>query len=326
MPVRVTVACMKAILGVAGVLAAATILFASTDASAAGHANGFGEKGQLILSADRFVPVFSYTSSSITRTENNIELTRSRSGSGLSLLLGRSLADNQDFAVPINVHALPRVAFDITIIPRLTLGGGDRVRLRPRRLEREPRPPRAPPRPPGGRTLRRGRRSACAPRVGYILPLSDIFAFWPRAGFGFYSVSASTRAGEQQRRHDDPHHRHPVLARPRSPVRDRAARALLHHRRTDREHPDHGEPIRLRRPPAPPPPSAKMTHRSSTSASTPGSAAGSTSSDRIRSPARGVGSQRDPVRGASRVAALRTRRGLRGAAPLFLVAATPLNG
>jgi len=189
--VRVTVAGMKANLGVAGVLATATILFASTDANAADHANGFGEKGQLLLSADRFVPVFNYASASITRTENGIEATDSRSGSGLSLLFGRSFADNQDFGVPINVHALPRVAFDVTIIPRLTLGGaiafgfglgGTNETETVAGSTKTTRKTDAP----------TGTAIGFAPRVGYILPLSDMFAFWPRAGLGIYSVSAST--------------------------------------------------------------------------------------------------------------------------------------
>lgn len=188
---RVTVACMKANLGVAGVLAAATILFASTDASAADHANGFGEKGQLILSADRFVPVFNYASASITETQNNVDLTRSRSGSGLSLLFGRSFADNQDFGVPINVHALPRVAFDVTIIPRLTLGGaiafgfGLGGTAETEALAGATKTTRKTDAPTGTAI-------GFAPRVGYILALSDMFAFWPRAGLGIYSVSAST--------------------------------------------------------------------------------------------------------------------------------------
>ncbi len=182
---------MKARLAIAGVLGAVAVLASTSDARAAGHANGFGEKGQLILSADRLVPLVNYTSASVTRTENNIDLTSSRSGSGISLLFGRGfgLAED-DRAVPVNVHTLPRVAFDVTVIPRLTLGGAIAFGFGL-----------------GGKdeneTLAGGRRSTqsndsptataigLAPRVGYILPLGDVFAFWPRLGFGFYSVSRS---------------------------------------------------------------------------------------------------------------------------------------
>src|SRR3954447_1207361 len=116
---------MKPALGIAGLVAAVAVLASTSDARAAGNANGFGEKGQLILSADRLLPVFSYTHASVTRTEpnTNIELTNSKSGSSISLLLGRNVAiDDSGSKVPVNVHTIPRVAFDVTVIPRLTLG------------------------------------------------------------------------------------------------------------------------------------------------------------------------------------------------------------
>jgi hypothetical protein len=182
---------MNAAHGFAGFVAAAALLALSSPAQAAGHANGLGEKGQLILSADRLLPVFSYASASVTRTENNIELTDSKSGAGLSLLLGRNVAiEESGTVVPVNVHTIPRVAFDITVIPRLTLGaaiafgiglGGTREddnlvgNVRSTRERDEP-------------TIT---AFGFVPRVGYILPLTDIFAFWPRAGVGIYSVGIS---------------------------------------------------------------------------------------------------------------------------------------
>lgn len=182
---------MKVSRCIAGLLTTASILATSTTARAAGHANGFGEKGQLILSADRLVPLFSYTYASVTDTPNNIELTRSRSGTGLSLLLGRNLAHVEDFTVPINVHTIPRVAFDLTIVRHLTigaalafgfgLGGSTKNEVATG----------------GGKTTQTtdsptSTAIGLAPRVGYILPLGDVFAFWPRLGFGFYSVSTSS--------------------------------------------------------------------------------------------------------------------------------------
>jgi hypothetical protein len=179
------------LLGIASVVATAAVLASTSDAHAAGHANGFGEKGQLIVSADRLVPLFSYTSASITRTENNFELTDSKSGASISLLLGRNVAIEESGAsVPVNVHTIPRVAFDVTIIPRLTVGaaiafgfglGGTREDdnivggVKTTRERDEP-------------TVT---AIGLAPRVGYILPLADIFAFWPRAGIGIYSISGS---------------------------------------------------------------------------------------------------------------------------------------
>jgi hypothetical protein len=54
-----------------------------TEAEAAGRANGFGDKSQLIITADRLLPVFGYTYSSVTTNQNAYELTDSRSGSGI---------------------------------------------------------------------------------------------------------------------------------------------------------------------------------------------------------------------------------------------------
>ncbi|MDF2696291.1 MAG: hypothetical protein K0S65_4674, partial [Labilithrix sp.] len=89
------------------------------------------------------------------------------------------------------VHTIPRAAFDITIIPRLTLGaaiafgfglGGTNTSENVGNN--------------GKTTVERDAPTTTAiglaPRVGYILPLSDLFAFWPRVGMGIYSVSGSS--------------------------------------------------------------------------------------------------------------------------------------
>jgi hypothetical protein len=177
---------MKAQLGVAAILAAALLVSGKT-AQAAGDAKAFGEKHQLILSADRLVPVFSYTHASISRTENNVELTNSQNGSGLSLLFARNVGIDESFMV--NVHTLPRVAFDFTIIPRLTLGGAVAFgfglggsnkfeTLTPGNFKTAT-----------SRDAPTATAIGIAPRVGYIIPLGSLVAFWPRAGLGFYSVS-----------------------------------------------------------------------------------------------------------------------------------------
>ncbi len=174
--------------GIAVLAFAATALSADS-AEAAGDAKGLGEKYQLILSADRLVPLLSYTYASRTETENNIELTDSQSGAGLSILFGRIAGvEGGGLGVPINVHAIPRVAFDFTIIPKLTLGaalafgfglGGSNERetlTNNVKLTRETDAPTS-------------TAVGLAPRVGYIIPLSEYLAFWPRGGFGFYWVS-----------------------------------------------------------------------------------------------------------------------------------------
>jgi hypothetical protein len=166
-------------------LAAAAMLFASEHAGAAGRANNFGEKGELMFSADRLVPVISYAHASSTDDQG---LTHSRSASGLSLLWGRNLGLAEAGNVALNVHTIPRVAADYVVIQHLTLGGAlaigfglggtdeDQVRGGGVVTARKTDSPRA-------------TAIGFAPRVGYVIPLSELFAFWPRGGFGFYSVS-----------------------------------------------------------------------------------------------------------------------------------------
>jgi len=186
---------MKPSLAIAGFLTIAAVVGSTADAEAAGHANGFGEKGQLILSADRLVPLFNYTNSSVTQTQNNIDLTTSTSGSGISLLWGRSLStDGSGARAPVNVHAIPRVALDVTVIPRLTVGAAIAFGFGLGGTNEEEIAG-----PGGVRTPQRtdsptATAIGLVPRVGYILPLGDIFAFWPRLGFGFYSVSSSSES------------------------------------------------------------------------------------------------------------------------------------
>lgn len=166
---------------VLGALSAA-VLFPET--ARAAEANGFGEKSQLILSADRIVPVFSYSRSSVTRTDNNVELTTATSSTSSSILWGGQLG-------PDRVHTIPRVGVDFTIIPRLTLGGSAVFAFTlggsttSERVE--------------GGTKREVSVDApsttvfgLVPRVGYILPVGDILGIWLRGGFAFYSVRTKT--------------------------------------------------------------------------------------------------------------------------------------
>lgn len=178
-------------------LGAAAILAASaTDAHAAGHANGFGEKGELIISADRLVPLFGYTHSAVEisgQLNNNDIREQSTSSSGMSFLFGRDfssfdLSAQNGIIQPVNMHSLPRVAFDVTIINNLTLGAGIAFAFGfggSFKTERVTGPNTTV-------TTKTDAPSSTAiglsPRVGYILPLGEHFAFWPRAGLSFYSV------------------------------------------------------------------------------------------------------------------------------------------
>jgi hypothetical protein len=93
--------------------------------------------------------------------------------------------------VPINVHTLPRIAFDFTIIQHLTLGigfalgfglgGTDKNEF----LQGQVKTTRSVDAPTATAI-------GIAPRVGYVIPFHDYLAFWPRLGFAFYSLSAKT--------------------------------------------------------------------------------------------------------------------------------------
>jgi hypothetical protein len=161
-----------------GVLAALALTGWSAT-SRAEDLNGLGAKGQLILTADRLFPAFSYTSVSTTQTLNNATVTDTQSGTSLVLLAGTE-------PEVASVHTLPRVAFDFTVIDRLTLGGSvllafglsgkDKAETvaGPTTTTREVDAP--------SRTI-----FGIGPRVGYILPFGQVGGIWLRGGLSFYS-------------------------------------------------------------------------------------------------------------------------------------------
>jgi hypothetical protein len=162
-------------LGVSGVLAA----IAPYEASAQ-EANGFGEKGELIVTADRLMPLFSYSSQTLhTTAQGGQDSKVSSSGTSIALLFGRE----PDIA--INPHTVPRVAIDYTVINHLTVGGSFVVAFGLGGSTSTE---------IGNNTTKQDSPKATvwgfAPRVGYVLPLGHTFGFWPRAGFAFYSISS----------------------------------------------------------------------------------------------------------------------------------------
>ncbi len=160
-------------LGVSGVLAVAP------HEAAAQEANGLGEKGELIITVDRLMPLFSYSNESVTNTQGGQDTKTSDSSTSIALLFGR------EPSLTLNPHTIPRVAIDFTVINHLTIGGAFVLGIGLG----------------GSHTTEVGNNSqktdapkitavGFAPRVGYVLPLGHTFGFWPRAGFAFYSLSA----------------------------------------------------------------------------------------------------------------------------------------
>ena len=160
------------------VIASVVGVAAAPGNASAEPANGFGEKSQLILSADRLMPLLSYSSQTETSTQGGQTLRTTDSGTSAAFLFGR------EPSVGI-VHTLPRIAFDFTIVQHLTLGGAFAFALGLGGSHEEEFANNTSRKSDSPKTSIVG----FAPRVGYVLPLGEVFAFWPRAGFAYYSVS-----------------------------------------------------------------------------------------------------------------------------------------
>jgi hypothetical protein len=164
-------------------------------ASVAGaqKAGQFGDQGQFIFSADRLVPIFAFTQNKVTDDSVNPERSTTVTGTSISLLWGANSIFSGSTGNLTNpnggnptFYTTPRVGFDYTIIPNLTIGGdvlafftlgGSSTTAQ------------------GGRSVSNDSPSAnvfgIVPRVGYILGMSDIISFWLRGGLSFYHAGTS---------------------------------------------------------------------------------------------------------------------------------------
>ncbi len=144
----------------------------------------FGEKGEIILSADRLFPLFSFSRVSQDALTPIAGTTRTTATTqtGISLLWGSTAPEETFFTVP-------RVGFDYVVVPNFTLGGDIALFFTL-----------------GGSTKTEidnnngtsqtnsvGSPSntvfGIAPRAGYILGLNNVFSLWLRGGLSFYTES-----------------------------------------------------------------------------------------------------------------------------------------
>ncbi len=165
-----------------GAVAASAAMMAASSASAQ-EPPRFGERGQLVISADRLVPLLGYTSQSITASDGDVTTKTTDSGASIAFLIGRE----PQLGV---MHTTPRVAVDVTVLPRLTIGTAFAFAFGIDGTHTEERTPRV-----GQHTVRENAIPGAtllgfAPRVGYVVPLGRQLAFWPRAGIAFYSVKS----------------------------------------------------------------------------------------------------------------------------------------
>jgi hypothetical protein len=153
----------------------------------------FGEKGEFIIGADRLVPVFSYTQEWAGTPgfppPNTTSLSTTSSQGAFSFLWGSG--------GPIQAPAFftaPRAGFDYVLIPHLTLGaelvifattGASQTLTRNTTMGSTATAQAAPEQVIFG----------FAPRVGYVLRLTDMFSLWLRGGFSFYSEGDSASLG-----------------------------------------------------------------------------------------------------------------------------------
>ena len=98
---------------------AAAVLFVPSTAEAAGEANGFASETQLILSANRLVPIVSFNSTKVTDTNNGRTSKVTDTGTATSILFGADIAGGA------HAQSLPRVGVDVSIAATHITVGGD---------------------------------------------------------------------------------------------------------------------------------------------------------------------------------------------------------
>ncbi|MDB5212152.1 MAG: hypothetical protein JWO86_79, partial [Myxococcaceae bacterium] len=143
----------------------------------------FGDRGQLVLTADRLFPIVSYTTQTITAVEGATTTKITDSGASVALFIGRE-------PTLAAVHTIPRLAVDFSVMNRVTFGtsfalafGLPATHTEERAITGAPTTTRTNSAP--GTTI-----LGFAPRMGYVLPLGPHFAIWGRAGLAFYSVKS----------------------------------------------------------------------------------------------------------------------------------------
>jgi hypothetical protein len=170
--------------------AALFVLLASKVAWA--QKQGFGDTGEFILGADRLVPVLSY-SQGWTGHLGNLPAgetgeTTTSSQTAFSFFWGSTYPGATFFTVP-------RIGLDYVLAPHFTIGGEMALFItagatQSTQIDQANGGSTTIPGAPASRTL-----FGIAPRAGYVLRLTNLFALWLRGGFSFYTETDTTNVG-----------------------------------------------------------------------------------------------------------------------------------
>ncbi len=143
----------------------------------------FGDTGQFIVSADRLFSLFSFADVNQDQIGANPRTTNTEQQTSFSLLYGATPGSTQNGSI---FYTAPRLGFDYVVTSHLTvggnvvlfstLGGSSSTQVQGLGTTNNPNPP----------TIF---IFGLAPRVGYVIQLSDQFAFWPRGGLSWYTAS-----------------------------------------------------------------------------------------------------------------------------------------
>jgi hypothetical protein len=171
------------------VLLAATAVAAATFTASTGHAQThtpIGEKGQLIFSADRLVPLFSW--SRVAQDDLNVpNRFTTTNQTSFSFFWGSNF-----FSQPASIFfAIPRVGFDYVVIPHLTVGTDLALFVTADFHQSTETDVNG-----NSNTISTGSGTlfsfGIAPRVGYMIHINDLLTFWPRGGLSFYTFTTIT--------------------------------------------------------------------------------------------------------------------------------------
>jgi hypothetical protein len=177
-------------------VAASVCVLLTSSLSHAQARTGFGERGQFIVSADRLMPLFSFTHVSQDQQPlaPGTKTVTTYNEAAISLLWGSSSPDDGSAPPQTSFFTVPRVGFDYVIAPNVTVGGDLIIFFTlagNSGIDTTPN---------GGATstVSTGNPSSfifgIAPRGGYILRLTDLFSLWLRGGVSYYVATSKTSA------------------------------------------------------------------------------------------------------------------------------------